>query len=270
MKKKFKFGVIGAGFMSTAIVQGVIKSKVVNKEDVLVSDVNDVALDKMRNNGVFITKDNRYLCNNCDFVLFAVKPQSFASVLQDIKDVNCNNFLSIMAGVKKSTIKRGFTNDIRVARAMPNTPCSIKCGAIGIDLTDYDSFIDDKKFIKDLFSSIGKIVEVPEELLGVVTGVSGSSPAYFYLFLKGIVEAGVKNGLKYDDALNLVTNTMIGAGNMVLSNTDKTLDELISAVCSKGGTTIQAVNVYNENFLSEITDKAVDACIKRSIELENI
>ena len=270
MKKKFKLGVIGAGFMSKAIVQGVISANIIDKNDVIVSDVSEIALENAKNLlGVSTTTDNEFLCNNAEFVLFAVKPQSFSSVAQIIKSVNCNKFISIMAGVKKQTIKNVFDNEVFVARAMPNTPCSLKCGAVGVDLTDFSNE-DDVNFIKNLFSAIGSVVEVKEELLGTVTGVSGSSPAYFYLFLKGIVEAGVKNGLSYDDALNLATNTMIGAGKMVLSNPDKSLDDLITAVCSKGGTTIEAVNVYNEMGLDGITDKAVDACIKRSRELENL
>ena len=103
-----------------------------------------------------------------------------------------------------------------------------------------------------------------------MTGVSGSSPAYFYLFLQGVIEAGVKNGLTYEESKTLAVNTMIGTGKMVEANPDKTLDQLITAVCSKGGTTIEAVNVYNENKLNNITERAVDACVKRSNELENL
>ena len=115
-----------------------------------------------------------------------------------------------------------------------------------------------------------EVVCVDEDKLNAVTGVSGSAPAYFYLFLKGIIDAGIKQGLSYDEAKLLATNTMIGSGKMVLMNEDKSLDDLINAVCSKGGTTIQAVNTYNQNNLSEITNKAIDACVKRASELENL
>lgn len=270
MKKKFKFGVIGAGFMSTAIVQGVLNAKVLSPSEVIVSDLNEDALQRISKIGVSTTTDNLFLCDNSEFVLFAVKPQSFSEVSSQIKDTNCNKFISIMAGVKKQRIKSAFSNAVLVARAMPNTPCSLSSGAIGVDLSDFASLVEDKSFIERLFSSIGVVVSVSEDLLGAVTGVSGSSPAYFYLFLKGIVDAGVKNGLDYNDAIKLATATMVGAGKMVESNPDKSLDDLINAVCSKGGTTIQAVNLYNDLGLSEITKKAVDACINRSKELENL
>ena len=268
MKKKFKLGVIGAGFMATAIVQGVISKGLLDKKDVVVSDVSDVALDKMSNFGVSVTKNNFDLASESEFVLFAVKPQMIGVVLDEIKGANCDKFISIMAGVKKAKIKNIFAS-AKVARCMPNTPCAIAKGAVGIDFSDF-SEESDVDFIKNLFYPLAETVSVKEDDLNVVTGVSGSSPAYFYLFLQGVIEAGVKRGLTEEQAKKLAVNTMIGAGYMVLNNPDKSLDELINAVCSKGGTTIEAVKVYKENGLSDITEKAVDACVKRAGELENL
>ena len=268
MKKNFKFGVIGAGFMSTAIIKGVIKSKILKPEEIIVSDVLQESLDRIGQNGVAVTLDNKYLVNNSEYVMFAVKPQNLDVVLSSINTCSCDKFISIMAGVKKQRIKNIFKNS-RVARCMPNTPCSIGSGAVGIDVSDYESK-DDVEFIKNLFTSLASVIFVDEDKLNAVTGVSGSSPAYFYLFVKGIIEAGVKHGLTEEDAKILAVNTMIGAGKMILENSDKTIDQLISAVCSKGGTTIEAINVYNDNDLTEVTKKAIDACVKRSIELQNV
>lgn len=268
MKKIFKLGVIGAGFMATALIDGAIRSKSVDKNDVFVCDVNVSALDKVGTLGVSTTLNADELVNKSEYVLFAVKPQSLNDVLDVIKNCSCDKFISIMAGVKKNKIKNVFP-DAKVARCMPNTPCAIGEGAVGLDVSDFKN-ANDIEFIKNLLSSLAKVVLVDEELLGAVTGISGSSPAYFYLFLKGIIDAGVKHGLSYEDAKTLATATMIGAGKMVQANSDKSLDELINAVCSKGGTTIQAVNVYNESGLMEITEKAIDACVNRSKELENI
>lgn len=269
MKKKFKLGVIGAGFMSTAIINGAICSKIVSADQIIVSDVNQNNLDKIAKNGVNVTLNNKELVKQSDFVLFAIKPQNLNSVLDDIKDEYDNlKFISIMAGVKKQKIKDVFPH-ANIARCMPNTPCSIGCGAVGLDVSDFNNE-EDVNFIKNLLSSFAEVVTVTEDKLNAVTGISGSSPAYFYLFLQGIVDCGVKNGLSYNDAKILATKTMIGAGQMVLNNKDKSLDELISAVCSKGGTTIEAVNVYKRSNLNGITDKAIDACIKRAGELENL
>ncbi len=268
MKKKFKFGVVGAGFMSSAIINGAISSRKLLPGDIIVSDINEESLDRLSKLGVCTTKNNLELANSCEFLLFAVKPQSLSEVLSSIKDCACEKFISIMAGIKRERIKNSFPNS-KVARCMPNTPCSVGSGAVGIDLTDYTDE-QDVIFISSLFSSFADVVLLSEDKMNAVTGVSGSSPAYFYLFLQGVIEAGVANGLSYEEAKILATNTMIGAGKMVQKNSDKTLDELISAVCSKGGTTIEAVKIYKDNALNEITKKAVDACVKRSKELENI
>ena len=268
MDKKFKLGVIGAGFMSSAIINGAINTNVVEPQQIIVSDVNEDALSKMAKIGVNTTKNNQDAVNQSEFVLFAIKPQNLNDVLVSIKDCNCDKFISIMAGVKKEKIKAVFTRS-KVARCMPNTPCAIGFGAVGLDLSDFVND-EDKEFVKNLLSSFAKVVLVSEDKLNAVIGVSGSSPAYFYLFLQGIIESGVKNGLSEEDAKLLATSTMIGAGQMVLNNQDKTLDELITAVCSKGGTTIEAIKVYKDSGLNDITDKAVCACVKRATELENL
>lgn len=270
MEKKFKLGVIGGGFMSYSIVSGALAANFLSANEIFVSDVNELSLVKFADKGVKTTLDNSEVLNQAEFVLFAVKPQNFTSALNGIKDFACKKFISIMAGVKKSTVKSALNcADINVARCMPNTPCSVGNGAVGIDLSDYDN-ASDRDFIENLFSSFAKVVLVDESKLNAITGISGSSPAYFYLFIKCLVEAGVKQGLSESDAKKLAVNTMIGSGKMIFENADKSLDELITAVCSKGGTTIEAIKVFNACDLAGIIDKAVSACVKRAEELENL
>ncbi len=268
MEKKFKLGVIGAGFMSTAIVKGLIASQKISPDSIVVSDISEQSLERMASLGVSITSENLFVCNNSEFVLLAVKPQSFATVAESVKGCECKKFISIMAGTTILKIKSSLNNPL-VARCMPNTPCSVGSGAVGIDCSDYTSE-EDKKFIKSVFESFSKVVFVNEDKLDVVTGISGSAPAYYYLFVKGIIDAGVKRGLSEEDAKTLAVNTMIGSGKMIFKNTDKTLEELINAVCSKGGTTIEAIKVFKENNLEQITENAIEACIKRSNELEKL
>ena len=144
MKKKFRLGVIGAGFMSTAIIKGLLASNLLKADEICVSDNNPQSICKIAQLGVCAKDDNLYVANNSEFVLFAVKPQSLADVLNSIKDSTANKFISIMAGIKKQRIKNVF-NKCLVARCMPNTPCSIGCGAIGLDISDF-SDISDKDF----------------------------------------------------------------------------------------------------------------------------
>ena len=270
MEKKFKLGVIGGGFMSYSIVSGALAANYLSSNEILVSDINSSSLVKFAGKGVMTTTDNSEVLNQSEFVLFAVKPQHFIGSVDKIDNIACKKFISIMAGVKKSTIKSALRSaDIKVARCMPNTPCSVGNGAVGIDLSDYEVTAD-RDFIGNLFSSFAKVVFVDESKLNAVTGISGSSPAYFYLFIKCLVEAGVKQGLSESDAKKLAANTMIGSGKMIFENADKSLDELITAVCSKGGTTIEAIKDFNECDLAGITDKAVSACVQRAEELENL
>lgn len=270
MENKFKFGVIGAGFMSSAIVAGAIKSKFLSPSQIVVSDISQSALTKFSDKNISTTTDNSYVFDNAEYVLLAIKPQHFSGAVKDVKNPVCKKILSIMAGVKKSTVKSAFNGlDVKVVRCMPNTPCSVGNGAIGVDLSDFNDD-NDKQFVSGLFSSFAKLIFVDESKLNTVTGISGSSPAYFYLFVKNLIESGVKNGLNYEDAKTLAVNTMIGSGKMIFENSDKSLDELINAVCSKGGTTIEAIKVFNDCGLSEITDKAVSACINRAKELEEL
>lgn len=268
MEKKFKLGVIGAGYMASAIIKGAISSGFIDKSTILVSDVTDSSLEKFSNLSISTTKNNVDVVKDCEFVLFAVKPQNFKDLAGEIASYGCSKIISIMAGVKINTIKEFFPNS-QVARCMPNAPCFVGSGAVGIDLKDYIES-NDALFIKGLFAACASVVEIDEDKLGVVTGISGSAPAYFYLFAKGIIDAGVKNGLTVEQSTDFVINTMIGSGKMLLNNHDKSIDELISSVCSKGGTTIEAIKVYNQSNLTDITHKAVDACIKRSKELENL
>nr|MBO4517759.1 pyrroline-5-carboxylate reductase [Clostridia bacterium] len=270
MEKKFKLGVIGGGFMSYAIVSGALNVGFLSPDEIIVSDINAASLKKFSDKGIAITMDNAEILNGAEFTLFAVKPQHFKDAVENIGDIACEKFISIMAGVKIISIKNALrVKPIKVARCMPNTPCSVGNGAVGIDLTDFGK-TDDAEFIKNLFSSFAKVVITEENKLNAITGISGSSPAYFYLFIKCLVEAGKKQGLSEEDAKNLAVNTMIGSGKMIFENSDKTLDELITAVCSKGGTTIEAIKVFNDFDLSGITEKAVSACVKCAEELEKL
>lgn len=268
MEKKYKLGVIGAGFMASAIIGGIIKSSVLSPDEIIVSDPSEDKLVVMQKKGVNVTQDNLYLSDNSEFVLFAVKPQSLSDVLSVMGGTVCRKFISIMAGVKKQKIKDRINGAV-VARCMPNTPCSVGFGAIGIDMSDFVSD-SDKEFVRNVFSSVAKVEYVSEDLLNAVTGVSGSSPAYFYMFIKGIIDAGVKQGLTNEQAKTLAVSTMIGAGKMLENAPDKPIDELIAAVCSKGGTTIEAVKTFENGGLYALINEAIEACVNRAKELEDV
>lgn len=265
MKKNFKLGVIGAGFMANAIIKGVIDAKVLAANDIIVNDINELALEKLKNNGLSVTLDKEEVFSNAEFILLAVKPQTFITF---DSNESARKVISIMAGVNKAKIKEKFPL-AKVVRCMPNTPVSVGFGAVGIDASDLDCEID-VEFVNSLFSSVAKISFVTEDKLSAITGISGSSPAYFYLFAKSLIEAGIKQGLTEEEAEKMVLATMQGSQKMLENRGEKSINDLITAVCSKGGTTIEAMKVFNEEKLPEIVDKAVNACVNRANELEKL
>ena len=203
----------------------------------------------------------------CEFLLFAVKPQSFDDAARSVCDVRVEKVISIMAGIEKNTIKNALgVGLIKVARCMPNLPCSIGSGAMGVDMTDFNANPDDTQFISMLFGCLGTVLSLPESKLDAVTGISGSGPAYVFMFIDALIDAGKKHGLTADEAATLAVQTVLGGAEMVQRG-EKPLSEMIMNVCSKGGTTIEAVKVLEENNFRGIVGNAVDACVRRSEEL---
>ena len=271
MKKQFKLGVIGCGLMAHSILRGAILSDLLRSKKVIVSDVDMDKLQKVNEElDVFFTKDNRYVAENSEFVLFAIKPQNFAQVASELQGVCPEKIISIMAGVKKATIKNSLGVKImKVARCMPNLPCAIGSGMMGLDMSDFNSDTSDTEFIDMLFGSMGNVLSIGEDKMDAVTAISGSGPAYVFMFLESLIDAGVKNGLTRDEATTLAIQTVSGGAEMA-AHSDKTLPELIKDVCSKGGTTVEAVNVLESNYFRGIVGDAVDACVKRSKELSDL
>lgn len=267
MKKQYKLGVIGCGFMATSILRGVVLSDFLREKKIIVSDISEENLDKIHYLGVHTTTDNRFVAENSEFTLFAVKPQSFDEVIGSLNGYRPEKVISIMAGVKKNIIKNAFgLGAVQVARCMPNLPCSIGSGAIGVDMTDFNKSLDDTDFISNVFGSLGTVVSVDESKMDAVTGISGSGPAYVFMFIDSLIDAGVKHGLTKNEAKILAVQTVLGAAEMV-QREEQSLSDLILRVCSKGGTTIEAVKVFEEKNFSGIISEAVKACVDRAKEL---
>ena len=268
MRKMYKLGVIGGGFMAQAILKGAVYSDFIKPKKIIVSDVSRAALEKVEYLGVVTTQSNREVAENAEYVLLAVKPQNIAKVAESLRGVPVEKVITIMAGVKRSSIRELlYGEDLKIARAMPNLPCSVGSGMIAVDSSEMEGDVDDLSFVNSLFSNCGTVISVPEEKLNAVTGISGSGPAYVYLFIDGLIKAGMKHGLSEDEAKTLAVTTVYGGAEMVAQSEDKTLDELIAAVCSKGGTTIQAVESFRADDLEGTIGRAVDACVKRAEEL---
>jgi pyrroline-5-carboxylate reductase len=257
-----KLGIIGAGNMASAIVKGAMSF--LRPCEIIMSDVDKVKLAAFSALGVQTTDSNFKVAEQAEFVLFAVKPQSFPEVVSQLAAVKLERIISIMAGIKIEKIKSAFPN-AKVARVMPNMPAFVGAGMSAIA---FEGFSDgDREFTLALFNSFGKAVAVTEDKLDAVTSISGSGPAYVYMFLQAMIEGGVEGGLSHDEAKALAIQTLIGGAEMAKTADD--LEKLIDAVCSKGGTTIQAIDYFREAGLSDIIKKGIEKCRNRSKELGN-
>ena len=263
MKKHRTLGVIGGGFMARAILSGALSKGILSTDDILVCDPSADCREYFAGLGIAVSTDNRDAVRTCEYLLFAVKPQTFPAVADELRGEPFPVIISIMAGRTKEGIRRE-TNASAIARVMPNLPCSIGVGMTAIDASELSE--PARQFVLGLFLSVGKVIETEESLLNAVTAVSGSGPAYVYLFLRAVIEAAVEQGLRQDQAETLVYQTFAGGLSMAQTS-GKSLDELITAVSSKGGTTIAALDSFRNDGFEKSVVRAVSAAALRADEL---
>ncbi|MDE6275495.1 MAG: pyrroline-5-carboxylate reductase [Clostridia bacterium] len=259
MNYKYKLGFIGCGNMAKAIINGLLDSNLLKAQDMYISTPSISSPYR----GIAFSNDNQDILSVCEYVVLAVKPQIFKEISSNLSKNNCKCIISIMAGVNTDTIAK-VCNCNQVIRIMPNTPCSIGEGVSAI--TSYNADLESDKFVESIFKTISKTVRVDEKYFDAVTSISGSGPAYVYYFIKAMIDGGVKGGLSFEQSKDLTIATMIGASKMV-ANSSENLDILIQKVCSKGGTTIQAIDTFNEKSVDKSIIEGIDKCRKRSEEL---
>ncbi|MBR4950077.1 MAG: pyrroline-5-carboxylate reductase [Clostridia bacterium] len=261
-----KIGFIGEGNMAGAIINGIIKNGS-NPCDINVFDVDKSKMDYYKSNSFNTCTDTSSLVNESDIVVFAVKPFHLEEVLNEIKHCDLHNkiFVSIVAGIKMDFISSKTVKDLKIIRVMPNTPMLIGEGASALCKND---FVTDEELneIVDIFASMGVAKIIKEDKMNEMIAVSGSSPAYVYLFLKSIIDEGVSMGIDESIVKELAVQSFIGSAKMILE-TDKTPKELIDMVTSPRGTTLEAMNVFYQNNLEKIISDAMKACTKRAIEI---
>ena len=263
-----KLGIIGFGNMAEAILGGVLANGFVVKEDVTASGKDEAMLTKASEKyGIGVETDNKKVVEMSDVILLSVKPQIMADVIAEIKDVCTTDKLviSIAAGKTKQWIETAFCGRRKIVRCMPNTPALVGEGCTGICFSD--SVTEEEKTLAiKMFSCIGKAQEVPEKLMDVVVGVSGSAPAYVFMFIEAMADAAVEEGMPRKQAYEFASQAVLGSAKLLLE-TGKHPGELKDMVCSPGGTTIAAVHVLEEKGMRAAVMDAVVKCIERSREL---
>lgn len=260
----YKLGFIGCGNMAGAIIRGILKNNLLDAKKLCVYDPDERKTAPFEREGLKVCANISELKDFSDILFLCVKPNIVPSVLGEL--AGCDAALvSIAAGVRSEKIKSFLGVDSRILRIMPNTPLMVGKGASGFEVP---STLTEGEygFVKEIFQCLGIVVEVGADLMDAVTGISGSGPAYMYYFLKAVADAGAKQGLKPDDSLALALQTMKGAAKMV-EESEKPLETLIKEVCSPGGTTIEALAVFDNMELYGIVSKAVEACTEKSKKL---
>ncbi|PLB55805.1 pyrroline-5-carboxylate reductase [Aspergillus steynii IBT 23096] len=272
-----KLAFIGGGNMASAIIGGLV-SKGVNKQNIWVSEPWDVNREKIAATGVQTTTSNVEAGGQADLVIIAVKPQVTKSVCEELAAAWAQRdtlpvVVSIAAGITLGSMQQWLrTADGRTAhivRVMPNTPALVGEGASGA-FPSADVTGEEKELVNALLSSVSKATEWvdKEELLDVVTGLSGSGPAYFFAMVEHLVASATALGLSKEQATRLASQTCLGAGRMLTESSDDPT-QLRKNVTSPNGTTHAALQTFEALGFQDTVDKAVKAATDRAAELGN-
>ena len=260
-----KIGFIGCGNMSQAMMGGIIQSGLVPASNVIASDLfapnRELCAKKY---GITVTADNKEAVQDVDMLVLAVKPHIYPIVIAEIKDLikpTCI-VVSIAAGQTVEALEEMFNPETKIIKTMPNTPAMV---GEGMTAAIANAFVtaEEKEFVTQVLTSFGKLEWVEEYMMDAVTAVSGSSPAYVFMFIEAMADAAVLGGLPRQQAYKFAAQAVLGSAKMVLES-GKHPAELKDNVCSPGGTTIEAVaKLEKEGFRTSIIS-AMKACMKKS------
>ena len=261
-------GFLGAGNMAEALIRGLIHGEVVGPERIFASAPRSERLDELRAAyKINATADNLEVARQADILVLSIKPQILEQVVREVAAVLRPGVLviSIAAGIDTHTIESHLLRGVRVVRAMPNTPALVRAGATaisrGLNATDADL-----AEARAIFDAVGITVTLDESHLDAVTGLSGSGPAYIFLILEALADAGVKVGLSRRNAQRLAAQTVMGSAKMLL-DTDEHPGKLKDMVTSPGGTAIAGLHTLEQGGLRTTLINAVETATKRAREL---
>lgn len=264
-----KIGFIGLGNMASAMIGGMLRAEAVKPENLLGSDKSE----QMRKNaqekfGMTVLEDNGDVAEQADILFLAVKPIFFPDIMEDIRGriKRTTVIVSIAAGKTVQNIEDGLQNkDAKIIRLMPNTPAFVGEGCTAI-CNNANVTKQELETVKKLLLTFGVAEELPERLFDAFVGISGSSPAYVFLFIEAMADAAVNAGMPRNLAYTFASQAVLGSAKMVLE-TGRHPGELKDMVCSPGGTTIAAVKVLEEKGMRAAVIDAVEACVEKSKNL---
>ncbi|MEH7238501.1 pyrroline-5-carboxylate reductase [Bacillus sp. JJ1562] len=263
-----KIGFIGCGKMAQAMIQGMIASKVATPQQIIVSAKTEETLQFVEKAyEIKATLNNREVAESVDYLFLAVKPNLYAEVINEVKEVVKDNtiIITIAAGITLDFIQQQFQRPMKTVRSMPNTPSLVGEGMSALCVNSYVTTEDLSEIVR-LFEGFGKAEVINEQLMDAIPAVSGSSPAYAYLFIEALADGAVMQGIPRKQAYKLAAQALLGAAKMVLE-TDKHPGELKDDVCTPGGATIQAVATLEKQGFRASIFAAMESCTQKSKQL---
>jgi pyrroline-5-carboxylate reductase len=256
-------GFIGAGNMGSAMITGINKSEIVPSENILAYDRNTDKLETLAKEGITSCQNAIEVVDKSDFVVLAVKPNVYETVLKTIESaIDDQIIVSIAAGIDLAFIEGIIGTDKKIIRTMPNTPALVMEGMTAICPNEN---ISDEQLtqLSTIFSAFGKTEIISEDMFHAFIGISGSSPAYVFKFIEAMADAAVKDGMKREKAYKIASQAVLGSAKLVLESNEHPAS-LKDKVCSPGGTTIEAVTELDKNGFNGIVIKAIEKCIDKS------
>ncbi len=258
-------GFIGSGNMGQAMIGGILNAGLIKPEGIIVCDPDKSKLAALEEKlGVRTASKASELAALADVIVLAVKPDIYPQIMKEIAGTVKKDALivTIAAGRSLAEVESILGADVKAVRTMPNTPALVNAGMTALcpngNVTE-----EELGAVRAIFESFGKAEVIPEKLMDAVVGISGSSPAYVFMFIEALADAGVKGGMPRDKAYRFAAQAVLGSAKMVLE-TGKHPGELKDMVCSPGGTTIEAVSVLEAEGMRSSVIKAVEACIRKS------
>lgn len=255
-----KLGFIGTGNMAGAIMGGIIRDQIFRPEEIIGADISEAGRERTKEAyGIEVTEDNRKAAGS-EVLILSVKPQYYADAIAEIRDCVRDDqlIITIAPGKALAWLEEQFGRPVKLVRTMPNTPALVGEGMTAACVNRHVTE-EEKAYALRLLSSFGKVRLVPEHLIDAVVAVSGSAPAYVFLFIEAMADAAVAEGMPRAQAYEFAAQAVYGSAKMVME-TGKHPGELKDMVCSPGGTTIEAVRVLEEKGFRSAVIGAMRAC----------
>ncbi len=256
-----KLGFIGTGNMAGAIMGGIIKNEIFRPEEIIGSDISEAGRQRVKDTyGINVTDNNRKAASESEVLILSVKPQFYAETIAQIKDCIGKNqlIITIAPGKTLAWLEEQFGGPVKIVRTMPNTPALVGEGMTAACANEYVTE-EEKEYALKILGAFGKVEVVPERLIDAVVAVSGSSPAYVFMFIEAMADAAVAEGMPRAQAYQFAAQAVYGSAKMVLE-TGKHPGELKDMVCSPAGTTIEAVRVLEKEGFRSAVIEAMKAC----------